>query len=104
MLGDISQHDRTSPDSAVSSHGDVAKNFRSSADHHVVFDSGVPLAVLLAGTAESDTLIQSHVVTDDRGFADDHAQPMVNEQPAANCCAGVYFNSGQEARHQIGRA
>ncbi len=79
MLGDISQHDRASADAAVSAHGDVAQNFGSSADHHVVFDGGMPLAVLLAGTAESDPLIQSHVVADDRGLADDHPQPMINE-------------------------
>ena len=66
ILRHISQHDRTRADAAVPPHGDIAENFRSAADHHVVFDGGVALAVLLAGTAESDALIQGHVVADDR--------------------------------------
>jgi hypothetical protein len=41
----------------------------------------MPLAVFLAGASESDPLIQSYVIPDDRGFADDNSKSMIDEQP-----------------------
>ena len=42
------------------------------------------LAVFLAGAAESHSLIESHVVADDRCLADHHAHAVIDEQPAAD--------------------
>src|SRR5208282_3209870 len=99
ILRDISQHDGTSANPAVPAHGDIAENLGTAADHDVFFDGGMTFAVLLASAAESDALIQGHVVTDDGGLADDHAETMINEEPSADFGAGMDFDSGEEARH-----
>ena len=99
ILGNIAQHDRTGADAAVLANSDVAENFRAAADHHAVFDRGMPLAVLLAGASESHALIESHIVADDRGLADHDAHAVIDEQAAPNLRAGMNFDSGQQTRN-----
>ena len=99
ILGHASQHDRTRAYPAVPPNRNVAENFRSPTNHHLVFNSRMPLAVLFASASERDALIQSHVVADDRSLPDDHTKPMIDEQPTANLGSGMNFDSGQEARH-----
>ena len=79
ILRHTPQHDRTGADAAVPPDRNVAKNFRSPTDHHLIFDRRVPLAVFLAGAPEGHALIQSYVVTDDRSLANDHPKPMIDE-------------------------
>jgi hypothetical protein len=59
----------------------------------------VPLPVFLTRPAESHALIQSHVVTHDRGLTDDYSQPMINEQSSSDLGSGMDFDSGQESRY-----
>ena len=59
---------------------------------------GVPLAVLLAGAAERDALVERDVVADDRRLADDHAHAVVDEEALADGGAGVDLDAGEEAR------
>src|SRR5580704_7417904 len=93
------QYDRTRADPAIASNRDVAENFRSVANHHVIFDRGMSLTVLLSSAAKSDSLIQSHVVADDRGLADHHTNAMIDEKSSANFGSGMDFDSSKEARH-----
>src|SRR5580658_7433916 len=99
ILRHTSQHDRTRADPAVPPNRNVAENFRPIANYRVVFDRGVPLAALLTSTTERDALIQSHIVANDRGFADDHPKPMIDEQSPANLGSRMDFDSRQESRY-----
>ncbi len=98
IFGNIAQHDRTGADAAVFPDGDVAENFRASADDDVVFDRGMPLAVLLAGASQSHALIKSHVIAHDRRLADHDAHAVIDEQPPSNLGSGMNFDSGEQAR------
>src|SRR5215472_13082765 len=69
VVGDVAENDGSGADTAVLANGDVAENLRASADNHAVFESGMALAVFLAGAAESDALVESDVVADDCRFA-----------------------------------
>ena len=54
-------------------------------------------AVFLAGASKGDALIQRDVVADFRGPADDHAHAVIDENAAADDCAGMNFDAGQDA-------
>ncbi len=61
-------------------------------------DGRVTLAVLLAGAAERDALVEGYVVADDRSFTDDHAHAVIDEEAAADLRAGMNLDAGKEAR------
>ena len=56
------------------------------------------LAVLLAGAAQRDALVQQHVVADLRGLADHHAHAVIDEEAAADARAGMNLDARQSAR------
>ena len=58
----------------------------------------MPLALLLARTPQSHTLIQSHIFTHDGGLADHDTHAVINEQSASDFCSGMNFDSGQKPR------
>src|SRR5580700_1367357 len=99
ILGHASQDDRTRTDPAVPPNRNVAENFRSPANHNLVFDRRMPLAVLLTSATKRDALIQSHIVSHDRSLPDDHTKPMIDEQPTANLGSRMDFDSRQESRY-----
>ena len=74
-----------------------AEHLRARADHHVAAERGVPLAAVLAGTAERHALIDGAVIADLRSLADDDGAAVVNEHAFADFRAGVDFNPGQPA-------
>src|SRR5580698_9937630 len=97
ILRHISQHHRTGADPAIPPHSNIAENFGPAADYHVFFDGGMPLAELLAGTTKRHALIQGNVVTHHRGLANDNPKSVINEQPSADLCPGMDFDSSKEA-------
>ena len=54
-------------------------------------------ALFLTRPAEGDTLIEGHVVADDRRFSDDDAHAMVDEQAFADLGAGMDLDAREEA-------
>src|SRR3569833_1983132 len=73
---------------------DVAKELRAGADHHAAPDLRVTVLFLLAGAAERHTVQDRHIVVDRRGFADDQAGRMIEEDAAAN--ARIWIDVGRE--------
>jgi hypothetical protein len=76
----VTQYDGAGANAAIFPHSNVAQDLRSTADDHAIVEGGVTLSVFLAGTAESYSLIQSHVVTDRGGLADHDSHTVINEQ------------------------
>jgi len=66
----------------------VAENGRVGAHHHVVAEGGVALPAVLAGHSERDALIDEAIVADDGRSSDDHADAMVDREPATDLCGG----------------
>ena len=52
------------------------------------------LAMFLSRAAQSDALIEGHVVADHRGFSDDHPVSMVDEKSFSDLCARMNLDSG----------
>ena len=55
------------------------------------------LALFLARAAEGHALIEGYVVADNGRLADDDAHAVIDEQPFADLCARMDFNSREEA-------
>ena len=66
-------------------------------EQDVVADGGVALAVVLAGAAQGDAVVDQAVVADLGGLADDDAHAVVDDQAAADLGAGVDLNAGEVA-------
>ncbi|MEJ0010019.1 MAG: hypothetical protein WDN72_05585 [Alphaproteobacteria bacterium] len=62
---------------------------RAGADDDIGLDGRVALAVGERRAAERDVMVDGDVVADDRCFADDDAQPVVDEEALADHRAGV---------------
>src|SRR5574340_888006 len=88
-LGHVGDHHGAGADPRAASDGDVAEHGRADADHHEVLDGGMPLAVLLAGAAESHTLVERHIVADDGRLAYDDAHAVIDEEAIADHRAGM---------------
>src|SRR4051812_35760134 len=77
----------------------VAQDFSAATDNDTVTDGGMALgSALRAGAAESDALVDGHVVADDCRFADHDAHAVIDEQTFADLRAGMDFDAGQPAR------
>ena len=73
-----------------------AEDFRSAANEHVVSDGGVALALVLASTAQGDSMVEKHIVSHFGGLADDDAHAVVNDEPAADLGPGVDLDACPE--------
>ena len=71
-------------------------------DDHIVLDLGVTLdsldditmLILLEATcAEGDAVVELHTVSDDAGFADNHAGTVIDEKMRADFCSGMNIDS-----------
>ncbi|MGB7295091.1 MAG: hypothetical protein WBC70_05825 [Candidatus Aminicenantales bacterium] len=92
----IPQHNGIRPEIHVVADGEVAKHFFSRVDNNIVAYRRVAFAGFFGRAAKRDALKEHVVVPGDGSFANDDAQAVVNEEPAANLRAGVNF----DARHQ----
>jgi hypothetical protein len=108
----VGQHDGIGPHPGAPAEGDRPEDLGAGADDHVVLQRRVPLGVALRGridgrrdAAERHVMVERHVVAHLGGLADDHAQPMVDEQALADPRAGMDLDAGQDAaeiRHEPG--
>jgi hypothetical protein len=90
-------------DRRAAADGDAAEDGRPGVDHHVVLDDRMAWRALLQGSvgidaeafgAEGDRLVEAHPIADDRGFADDHAGTVIDEEAVADACARVDVDAG----------
>jgi hypothetical protein len=56
----------------------------------------MPFEFFLARTAERRTLIQCHVIANDRGFSNDDPHSVINEQATPNLRCRMNLDAGQE--------
>ena len=56
----------------------------------------MPFEFFLARAAERCTLIQRHVIANDRGFSDDNAHAVINEQATPNLRCRMNLDARQE--------
>lgn len=89
--------DRAGADAGVVADFDIAEHFGAAADNDVVAEGGMALAGFLAGAAESDTLVDEHVVTHFSGFSDDDAHAVIDEKASADGGSGVNLDASKPA-------
>src|SRR3546814_4700627 len=78
-----------------------------SSDLHIVAQRRVALAADAVGgigAAQRHVLIDGDIIADLRGFADDNAEAMVDEQVAADRRSGMDVDPGQPARQMVDEA
>ena len=96
------QHYGVGTDLGVFADREAAQHFGAGADDDAALQRGVALgAGVQRGAAERDALVDGAVVADFRGFADHHAEAVVDEDAAADGGAGVDFDAGDDTR-QVG--
>jgi hypothetical protein len=83
----------------VISDGDIAEDLRPRPYHYVVAERRVPLPLFLAGATERNALVEQAIVSDDGGFADDDAHPVIDEEPAPDLSARVNLDAGHQPRY-----
>ncbi len=91
------QHHRAGADADVVCYQDVAEDLRATADDDPIAQCGMTFAGFLAGTAESDALVEQAIVADDRGFPDDHTHAVIDEEAAADAGSGMDLDARQPA-------
>ena len=83
--------------------GDAPEDRRPGINHHVVLDDRMARMAFLqlpvfvrreALGAQGHGLVDAHPLADDRGFADHHTGPMVDEEARADLRAGVDIDTG----------
>ena len=72
-------NDGAGADLDVIAEANIAEHGGSSADHHALAKSGMPLAAHVAGSAKRDALIEKNVVAYLGCFADHNAEAMIDE-------------------------
>jgi hypothetical protein len=72
----------------------VAENGSAGADDNAVANGGVTFAAYVASAAEGHALVKQNIVADFGGFADDDAEPMIDEKALADFGARVDFDAG----------
>ena len=91
---DLGEDDRACRDAGVIADLERSEHLGARADHHVVAEGGMALALILARTAEGDVLVDQAVVADHSGLADDDAHAVVDHQPLADGRAGMDLDAG----------
>lgn len=94
VFGNTFQNNGPCADLDVFTKGDGTQDLGACADHDTVLKRRVTLAVIFAGAAEGNTLINGDIITDFGGLANHNAGAMVDEEPTANRCTGVNLYAG----------
>jgi hypothetical protein len=84
VLRHRADHHRAGPDLGMIADRNVAEDFRTRADHDVVSDSRMPLALLFARSTQCHALIKQRVVADLGGLTDHHAHAVIDKTPASD--------------------
>ncbi len=90
-------HDGVGAYLAVVPDGDRAEHLGAGADDHPVSDRGVAFALVQAGAAERDALVDRDVGADVRGFADHHAGRVIDEYAGGQRGGGMDVYPGEHA-------
>src|SRR6185437_1393616 len=80
------------------SNGDVAQNVRVVADKHSVAQCGMPFSGTLSSTTKRHAMVERHVIADDCGLSDDHADAVIDKQSSTDLRLGMDLNSRPETR------
>ena len=73
-------HDCIGSNSAVNSDDDIPQDLRPGSNNHMIFQSGVALALVQAGAAQGDTMIESDVPANLSRLADHDTHAMVDKE------------------------
>ena len=95
VVRNIVEDDRTRTDTYVVPDGDISENGSVAPDNYVVTEGGVPLAFVGGDSAQCDSLVEGHIITDDGGLSDDDPGRMVDEEPLSDGGSGVNVTSRQ---------
>ena len=98
IIGHRMHHHRAGSDLDMVTDLNPAQHFRAGSNDHVVSNRRMPLAALVAGTAQRYALIHQHVVANFRRFANDDSHAVVDEEAPADGRAGMNFDARQESR------
>ena len=93
----VLDHDRIAAHARALAHGDGAENLGAGADHHVVFQRRVALALFPGGAAQGHAMVERAVVADFGGFADHHTHAVIDEEAPADLGARMDLDAGQKA-------
>ena len=77
-----------------------AKDRRAQSHDDEIFDRGMALALAQTGSAQTDTLVDQYIITDNRGLADDNAHAVIDETTRADRGSGMDLDAGQEPGHR----
>jgi hypothetical protein len=106
--GYIGQDEGVGSDAGVVAYVDRAEDGGADADHDAVPDGGMAAAALgvvpPAAAGERDAVIDRDIVTDDRGFTDHDAGPVVDEEAPPDGRARMDLDAGQRPYHLGERA
>ena len=81
---------------SVISHGNWAEKDGTCPNVYVISDSWMALACMLTGSSECDIVEHHAVVADLRGFADDHARPVIDKEISSDFSCWMDLHSGPE--------
>src|SRR5580704_1225175 len=77
-------HHRACGDAGTMANLDIAEDFGAGANHHAVADLRMPVLPFLAGAAQCHVVQHRHIVADFRGFTDDKASGVIEENATAD--------------------
>ena len=96
--GHLLKNYRPGPYFGILTHSERTQNLRPRAHHHIILQRGVPLSGFFSRTSQGHTLVQGHIIPDNRRLSNDHTASVVNEQPFADCGARVNLDPGLPGR------
>jgi hypothetical protein len=89
-------YDRTGANLYMVANSYVAQDLCSRADDDAVADRRMPFPLFFTRAAQRHALINENIVSDFGGLADDNAIAVIDEESAADACAGVDLDPGKK--------
>ncbi len=89
--------DGVGADARMRADANRAEDLRPRANDDVVFQRRVALGLDEIDAPQGHVVVEQDVIADLGCLADDRAHAVVDDQTAANACAGVDFDAGEEA-------
>jgi len=63
-------------------------------NNYVIADSWMPFPILESASTQRDIVINHHVITNNRCFANNNAHSMIDKESSANSCARMDLDTG----------
>ena len=99
-FGDFLGDHRVGTDLGILVHGKRPQHLGAGTDHHTVLQGRMALALVPAGAAQGDTVVERHVIADFRGFADHHAHAVIDKEASTDLGTRVDLDT----RHPAGES